>query len=68
MQAVENPDRDSLAKVVTAEVEKDKEGDIVKVKYRPVLDINDHPVVREITADDLDEIGEAVMATILEGA
>ena len=25
-------------------------------------------VVREITAEDLDEIGEAVMATILEGA
>ena len=54
--------------ICTAEVEKDKEGDIVKVKYRPVLDINGHPVVREITADDLDEIGEAVMATILEGA
>ena len=54
--------------ICTAEVEKDKEGGIVKVTYRPVLDINDHPVVREITADDLDEIGEAVMATILEGA
>ena len=54
--------------ICTAEVEKDKEGDITKVTYRPVLDINDHPVVREITAEDLDEIGEAVMATIIEGA
>ena len=54
--------------ICTAEVEKDGNCDIVKVKYRPVLDINDHPVVREITAEDLDEIGEAVMATIIDGA
>lgn len=44
------------------------EGDIVKVKYRPVLDINNKPVVREITEEDLDEVGETVMATIVEGA
>jgi hypothetical protein len=54
--------------ICTAEVERDDEGDITKVTYRPVLDINDHPVVREITEQDLDEIGEAVMATIIEGA
>ena len=54
--------------ICTAEVERDKEGDIVKVTYRPVLDINNNPVVREITEEDLDEIGEAVMATIIEGA
>ena len=54
--------------ICTAEVERDLDGDISKVTYKPVLDINDHPVVREITADDLDEIGEAVMATIIEGA
>ena len=54
--------------ICTAEVERDNEGDITKVTYRPVLDINGRPVVREITAEDLDEIGEAVMATILEGA
>ena len=52
----------------TAEVTKDDAGDIVNVKYRPVLDINGNPVVREITEEDLDEIGEAVMATIMEGA
>ena len=54
--------------ICTAEVKKDGDGDIVKVTYRPVLDINDHPVVREITEEDLDKIGEAVMATIIEGA
>lgn len=53
--------------ICTAEVERDGEGDIVKVKYRPVLDIENKPVVREITEEDLDEIGEAVMATIVEG-
>ena len=54
--------------ICTAEVEKDDDGDIVKVTYRPALDIYNHPVVREITEEDLDEIGEAVMATIIEGA
>jgi len=54
--------------ICTAEVERDLDGDIAKVTYRPVLDINNQPVVREITAEDLDEIGEAVMATIIEGA
>lgn len=54
--------------ICTAEVERDITGDITNVKYKPVLDINDRPVVREITEDDLDEIGEAVMATIVLGA
>ena len=54
--------------ICTAEVTRDGEGDIVSVKYKPVLDINNQPVVREITAEDIDEIGEAVMATIIDGA
>ena len=54
--------------ICTAEVEEDNEGDIVQVTYKPVLDINGNPVVREITERDLDEIGKAVMATIIDGA
>ena len=53
--------------IFTAEVERDKDGDITNVNYKPLLDINGQPVVREITEDDLDEIGEVVMATIIEG-
>ena len=54
--------------ICTAEVERDIAGDITKVTYKPVLDIDGKPVVREITEEDIDEIGEAVMATIIEGA
>ena len=54
--------------ICTAEVTTDDDGDIVSVKYKPVLDINNQPVVREVTAEDIDEIGEAVMATIIDGA
>ncbi len=54
--------------ICTAEVERDEDGDITNVNYKPLLDINGKPVVREVTEDDLDEIGEAVMATIIEGA
>ena len=54
--------------ICTAEVSLDDDGEISNVKYKPVLDINNQPVVREITEEDLDEIGEAVMATIVLGA
>ena len=54
--------------ICTAEDTRDKDGDITNVKYKPVLDLNGQPVVREIREEDLDEIGEAVMATIILGA
>lgn len=53
--------------ICTAEVTKEKNGEISSVKYKPVLDIDGKPVVREITEEDIDEIGEAVMATIIDG-
>ena len=53
--------------ICTAEVTRDKDGDITNVKYKPVLDLNGQPVVREVREEDLDEIGETVMATIILG-
>ena len=60
--------RGEVRPICTAEVTRDEDGEISSVKYKPVLDINNQPVVREITDEDVDEIGEAVMATIILGA
>ena len=54
--------------ICTAEVKRDDNDEIVEVKYHPVLDVNNAPVVREITEKDVDDLGEAVMATIIDGA
>ena len=36
-------------------------------KFEPLLDNEGRPVVREITAEDIDRLGEAVMSTIFNG-
>jgi hypothetical protein len=53
--------------IYTARVERDGDGDITSVKYEPARDINGQPLVREVEPEDLDNIGEAVMATIVDG-
>ena len=45
----------------------DENGDITSVKYEPLRDINGQPLVRKVEPEDLDNIGEAVMANIVDG-
>ena len=53
--------------IYTATVERDENDDITSVKYEPLRDINGQPLVREVEPEDIDRIGEAVMATIVDG-
>ena len=53
--------------IYTATVGRDDDGEIASVKYEPARDINGQPLVREVEEEDLDKIGEAVMATIVDG-
>ena len=40
---------------------------VTTYKFEPLLDNEGKPVVREITAEDVDRLGEAVMSTIFNG-
>lgn len=40
---------------------------VTTYRFEPLLDGKGRPVVREITAEDVDRLGEAVMSTILNG-
>ena len=53
--------------IYTATVERDENDEITSVKYEPARDINGQPLVREVEPEDLDKIGKAVMATIVDG-
>ena len=53
--------------IYTATVERDENDDITSVKYEPLRDINGQPIVRKVEPEDLDKIGEAVMANIIDG-
>lgn len=53
--------------IYTATFERDENDEITSVKYEPARDINGQPLVREVEPEDLDNIGEAVMATIVDG-
>ena len=53
--------------IYTATVERDENDEITSVKYEPARDINGQPLVREVEPEDLDKIGEAVMANIIDG-
>lgn len=53
--------------VKTGEIE-DKFGEkVTTYKFEPLLDNEGKPVVREITTEDVDRLGEAVMSTIFNG-
>ena len=53
--------------VQTGEIEDDDGNKVPTYKFEPLLDNEGHPVVREITAEDVDRLGEAVMSTIFNG-
>ena len=53
--------------VKTGEIEDEFGEKVTTYKFEPLLDNEGKPVVREITAEDVDRLGEAVMSTILNG-
>ena len=53
--------------VKTGEFEDDDGNKVPTYKFEPLLDNEGKPVVREITAEDIDRLGEAVMSTIFNG-
>ena len=58
---------DQVRPIYTATVERDENDEITSVKYKPLRDINGQPLVRKVEPEDIDNIGEAVMATIVDG-
>jgi hypothetical protein len=53
--------------VKTGEFTDDFGDKVTTYKFEPLLDNEGKPVVREITAEDVDRLGEAVMSTIFNG-
>ncbi len=53
--------------VKTGEFVDDDGNKVPTYKFEPLLDNEGKPVVREITAEDVDRLGEAVMSTIFNG-
>ena len=53
--------------VKTGEFVDDDGNKVPTYKFEPLLDNEGRPVVREITAEDIDRLGEAVMSTIFNG-
>ena len=53
--------------VKTGEFVDDFGDKVTTYKFEPLLDDKGKPVVRKITAEDVDRLGEAVMSTILNG-
>ena len=53
--------------VKTGEIEDEFGDKVTTYKFEPLLDNEGKPVVREITAEDIDKLGEAVMSTIFNG-
>ena len=53
--------------VKTGEFEDDDGNTVPTYQFEPLLDNEGRPVVREITAEDIDRLGEAVMSTNFNG-
>ena len=53
--------------VKTGEIEDEFGEKVTTYKFEPLLNNQGKPVIREITAEDVDRLGEAVMSTILNG-
>lgn len=53
--------------VKTGEFVDDAGEKVATYKFEPLLDNKGNPVVREITAEDIDRLGEAVISTIFNG-
>ena len=53
--------------VKTGEIEDEFGDKVTTYRFEPLLDNEGKPVVREITAEDIDKLGEAVMSTIFNG-
>ena len=53
--------------VKTGEIEDEFGEKVTTYKFEPLLDSEGNPVVRKITEEDVDRLGEAVMSTILNG-